>query len=390
MNAPADELLNSCHKYIATFRHKAVVLREIHSNLAQKCRGWDLWFTVATIFLISFTAFLGFSGVENVHAALMSYSFLAAFVPEPKTFNFIFNFCIFIIFFGSLLNLIFRWKENHTTHFQGVVRLTHFINWLDEQKVLNKSFDEQLIKDISNRYAAILDILPPNNSEDYIKAKQSLASKNKSQTVSTCNKIRSFFNKRSSSRFFQSSALASQQGEHFFKELIFKSPLILPLLKCMRDTDERFWLGGGMIRNYVWDSITGRATPIHDIDVIYFDDQNTSELVDTYYEKQLNNRAGLNLRWSVKNQVRMYKTNKEGDVRDLEEAVANWPETATAIVIRLDGYDNLHIIAPYGLQDLFSMNIKPTPKHKENKKAYEHRLVTKKWKEHWPELIVTE
>jgi uncharacterized protein len=388
MNITIDDRLIASHKYIATFRNKAVVLREIHSNLAQKCRTFDLWFTVLTIFLISSSSFLGFSGVETIHLVLMK-SFFAKYIPELEIFKLAFNVGIFGIFFVSLLNLIFRWKENHTIHFQGVVRLTHFINWLDEQKILNTSFDEQLIKDISSKYAAIIDILPPNDAKDYLKAKQSLASKSTNKERIRCCKLAAFLKKFSPFSFRSNNINESIEGEAFFKELLNKSPLILPLLNCLRETDERFWLGGGLIRNYIWDSITGRSSPIQDIDVIYFDEENISAVTDANYEKELNKRAQVNLRWSVKNQVRMYEVNNEGKVNNLYEAIQNWPETATAIIVRLDECDNLQIIAPYGLQDLFSLNVKPTPFHKENRAAYDRRLTTKKWKERWPELNVT-
>lgn len=244
MNPTSDELLKGAQEYISSFRHKAIVLREIHSNLAENCRKKDTRFTVLTIFLISLSAFLGFSGTDLIYTILKS---MFPGMPKLGNFNFSFNFCTFIIFFISLLNLIYRWKENHTLHFQGVVRLTHFINWIDEQKILSKSFNEQFIKDISNKYAAIIDILPPNDTCDYIEAKKSLASKSKSQAVTKCNKLSGFFNKCFESNFFKCNKHSHIPGERFFKELIYKSPLILPLLKSMRDTDERFWLGGGLI-----------------------------------------------------------------------------------------------------------------------------------------------
>jgi hypothetical protein len=39
-------------------------------------------------------------------------------------------------------------------------------------------------------------------------------------------------------------------------------------------------------------------------------------------------------------------------LRSIAEAVATWPETATAVAVRLDARDELEICAPLGLTDL--------------------------------------
>jgi len=38
-----------------------------------------------------------------------------------------------------------------------------------------------------------------------------------------------------------------------------------------------------------------------------------------------------------------------------------WLETPTCTAVRLDKNDKLHSIAPFGINDLLKMNIRPTP-----------------------------
>ena len=48
-------------------------------------------------------------------------------------------------------------------------------------------------------------------------------------------------------------------------------------------------------------------------------------------------------------------------LRSLDEAVASWPEFATAVGLWLDDDDRLHVIAPHGLDDLFAMVVRRNP-----------------------------
>ncbi len=389
--------IQELYKIIADHRRKAVVLREINSDLAQKCRSRDMWFTVVTLILVTLASFIGFSGTENIQGAFnvlssssseATSSIMGLLRGDSKFVTVTFNFIVLLIFLSSLLNLIFRWKENHTSHFQSVVRLTHYISWLDKKKVLAKEFDEKIIEAIFAKYQAIIDTLPPNDDKDYVRAKKTLRKKELLKQD------------RGVGQLFQHvcCAVASLKlptwrnskneinGEEFFSELIFSSQLLIPILKSIRDVDKNLWLGGGAVRNYIWDTLTGRSTKLDDIDVIYFDPTDSSEERDKKIERSLLEHSGIGLHWSVKNQVRMYAAGNEPQVASLEEAVRNWPETATAIVIRLDSCDNLKIVAPHGLDDLLSLIVKPTPYHLGKPDVFSRRLMEKKWKEHWPEL----
>lgn len=65
-----EDDLQVLHEFIARYRHKAIVLREIHSDLAQSCRRGDNVFTLTTLVLISLATFIGFSGTDNLQEVL--------------------------------------------------------------------------------------------------------------------------------------------------------------------------------------------------------------------------------------------------------------------------------------------------------------------------------
>jgi hypothetical protein len=52
--------------------------------------------------------------------------------------------------------------------------------------------------------------------------------------------------------------------------------------------------------------------------------------------------------------------NDELRYESTEDAVRRWPETATNVAVPFPG-GKLEILAPFGLSDLFSMIVRPTP-----------------------------
>lgn len=148
-------------------------------------------------------------------------------------------------------------------------------------------------------------------------------------------------------------------------------------------------IGAGYIRSAVWDDLTDRviATPSDDIDVLYFNAEDRDARHDEEIEAKLKKlRPGLP--WSVRNQARMHIRNGDRPYHSTADALDFWLETPTCVAVRLDEHGNMHIIAPHGLQDLFSMRIRPTPRGRERPEAYRSRLEAKKWHEKWPNVVV--
>jgi hypothetical protein len=66
-----------------------------------------------------------------------------------------------------------------------------------------------------------------------------------------------------------------------------------------------------------------------------------------------------------------------------------WPETATAVGVRLGARGEIDVAAPLGLDDLFDLIVRPTRRFLGEKHAvYLDRVRTKNWERDWPGLRV--
>jgi hypothetical protein len=150
------------------------------------------------------------------------------------------------------------------------------------------------------------------------------------------------------------------------------------------------WVGAGFVRNLVWDHLHGYpASPLSgDIDVVWFDPHRAGAEHDTALERVLHERDGT-LAWSVKNQARMHRRNADRPYRSAADAMAHWPETATAVGVRLDARGAVEIAAPLGLSDLFDLVVRPTPHFvAEKHPVYLERIRAKDWQARWPRLRI--
>jgi len=149
------------------------------------------------------------------------------------------------------------------------------------------------------------------------------------------------------------------------------------------------WIGAGFVRAAVWDSLAGRPSPLpEDIDVIWHDPRRACPARDLALERRLA-RAAPRAQWSVKNQGRMHARNGYAPYACSLQALAGWPETATAVAVRLSPDHGLEVLAPFGLRDLFDGVIRPTPRFLGAKRAvFEARWQAKGWLDRWPFLRV--
>ena len=143
-------------------------------------------------------------------------------------------------------------------------------------------------------------------------------------------------------------------------DIIVKDKLIIETLTIVKNLND-CWIGAGFIRNKVWDFLHEQKTlKFNDVDVVFFDQSNISESSEKEIELKLT-EIDPKTSWSVKNQARMHFRNNHPKYRNTENAISHWPETATAIAVRLNSKNILEILAPYGLNDLFNLIVKPTP-----------------------------
>lgn len=164
----------------------------------------------------------------------------------------------------------------------------------------------------------------------------------------------------------------------------------MDMLSAVRSLSLPDWaIGAGFVRSLVWDRITRRAerTVLGDVDVLYFDPGNTSKTAEHDIVRNLA-RLHRSVPWSAKNQARMHLKNGDAPYRDTLDALSRWLETPTAVAVRLEKNDDLTVLAPFGLEDLFAMVIRPTPAGNEKSGEYRERLRRKRWAESWPEATI--
>lgn len=65
--------------------------------------------------------------------------------------------------------------------------------------------------------------------------------------------------------------------------------------------------------------------------------------------------------WSVKNQARMHTVNNIPPYLSSVDAISKFPETATALGLKLGDQDDVVLAAPCGIDDVLGMIVKPPP-----------------------------
>lgn len=84
----------------------------------------------------------------------------------------------------------------------------------------------------------------------------------------------------------------------------------------------------------------------------------------------------------------MHLRNGDAPYLSTENALSYWPETATAVAVRLTDAGLLEVIAPFGLDDLFELRLRPGPGFEGEKiEVFRERVVRKRWLERYPLLV---
>jgi hypothetical protein len=147
------------------------------------------------------------------------------------------------------------------------------------------------------------------------------------------------------------------------------------------------WIGAGFVRNALWDALHGIACGgDSDVDVAYFDCADVHTERDAEIELRLQ-AADSATRWDVKNQARMHHRNGVSPYANMQDAIARWPETATAIAVRKTSR-GIELIAPHGVEDLLGVIARPTPAFRSKTDVVARRIEEKRWRTRWPRLRV--
>ena len=177
--------------------------------------------------------------------------------------------------------------------------------------------------------------------------------------------------------------------------IIRSSPLLMEVLAGLRDDElPDHLLVAGAIYNSVWNRLTGRPdlTGINDIDVFYFDESDLGYDAEDVVIRRLAARfASLPLPVQIRNQARVHLwfPQKFGvpfmPLVSSEEMLGRYASKTHAVAARLETDDSLTIVAPFGLDDIFSFRVTPNPVLM-NKPAHDAKGA--RAKSIWPELTV--
>jgi uncharacterized protein len=188
------------------------------------------------------------------------------------------------------------------------------------------------------------------------------------------------------------------QAEAYVRRLtaiLRATPLLMHVLQRARDLALPDWLVfSGAVYQPVLNCLTGRAFDygVRDYDLAYFDAADLSYEAEDRVIRRV--RAALDEPLGsiveVRNQARVHLwfEAKFGEAYSplscTAEALERFTSATFAVGARLEPDDRLHIEAPFGLSDLFTLRLRPNPRRKTAGFARACENVLRRW----PELTV--
>ena len=180
-----------------------------------------------------------------------------------------------------------------------------------------------------------------------------------------------------------------------FETIIRGDPDLMQLLASIRGVRLAQWrLVAGCLYQTVWNVLTGRdrGTGIKDYDLIYFDDSDLSWAAeDRVIRVVASATRGCVGPVEVRNQARVHLWFEARfgtaypQLYSADEAIRRYASIVHAIGVRLEYDDRLDVVAPFGLDDLFSMVIRP---NYALENAVSHMRKARRAQAIWPEIIV--
>ncbi|MEN5174743.1 nucleotidyltransferase family protein [Acinetobacter higginsii] len=175
-------------------------------------------------------------------------------------------------------------------------------------------------------------------------------------------------------------------------DLIMHCPALYGMLQQLARLHPAAYLSAGVLRNTVWAHLHGQSFDLNncDIDVIYHDAMQTDERLQKQLQQDLE-RIFPEQQWDVVNQALVhtwYRQDNAANIQplvSLEHALSLWPDTATAIAVRLKCAGELELIAPFGLHDLFALRLRWNPALV-SYDTFKQRVESKQWLQQWPKL----
>ena len=182
-------------------------------------------------------------------------------------------------------------------------------------------------------------------------------------------------------------------------EIIRATPTTMQVLRTIRDLDlPDAMIFSGAVYQPVWNHLTGRAPDygIKDYDVAYHDDSDTSYEAEDVVIRRVAAAFEPPLRdlVEVRNQARVHLwfEKKFGadepypPLTSSSDALKRFVATAFCVGVRLEADDSLSVFAPFGLDDLFALHLRPNPLRVKGAGGWAR--TTGSAKARWPEITV--
>ena len=127
------------------------------------------------------------------------------------------------------------------------------------------------------------------------------------------------------------------------------------------------WLVSGSLFQTVWNMQTGRAPGygIKDYDVFYFDTDTSWDAEDDVIRRCADLFADLGAEVEIRNQARVHLwfERRFGQpyppLRSVDDGLTRYASRCHAVAVRLEPDGRIDIAAPFGLEDIFQMRIRP-------------------------------
>lgn len=174
------------------------------------------------------------------------------------------------------------------------------------------------------------------------------------------------------------------------------SPTLMRVMHGLRDLALSDWrLVSGCIYQTAWNVLTGREPDygLRDYDAAYFDPDTAYEAEDAHIKRVAAAFAPpLDAMVEVRNQARVHLwfERKFGEpyapLGNTDEALERFVCPAFAVGARLEADGRISLAAPFGLDDLFAMRLRPNPRRAINPDGFARVLASARAR--WPELTV--
>jgi hypothetical protein len=179
--------------------------------------------------------------------------------------------------------------------------------------------------------------------------------------------------------------------------IVRADPGLMHVLTTVRGLGLNDWrVFSGAVYQSVWNAVTGRPAGYgrKDFDLGYFDPDTSWDAEDLVIKRVA---AALDEPFrsevEVRNQARVHLwfPDRFGEpyeaLTGTDEALARFVAPAFAVGVRLERDDTISIAAPFGLEDVFSLTLRPNP---DRPRAKGWDKVVTSARARWPELTVIE